>query len=87
MSLWLDAVLKDDKTAVKVLPGEGRPGSVEIMAPRRHVELDVVKLIQVIDDVSTQVGLHEGAACVVPVTESRYNRGWGCDNVNHRSAI
>lgn len=36
-----------------------------------HIKLDLVELIQVADDVNTQVGLQEGASCIVPVTVGR----------------
>lgn len=37
------------------------------MTPGGHVKLDLVELIQMTDDVNTEVWFQEGAACVEPI--------------------
>lgn len=38
------------------------------MAPGRHIKLDLVELIKVINNVNTEMGLQEGTSSIVPIT-------------------
>lgn len=55
------------------LPCKHRPVCVKVITSGRHVKLDLVELIEVVDYVASKVGLEEGATGIIPVTAWREN--------------
>lgn len=57
------------------VPGKRRPGSIQVIAPRCQVKLDVGQLVELAHDVRAQLWLQKGAPCVVPVTAGKHKKG------------
>lgn len=49
-------------------PCKSGPVRVKVVTSGRYIKLDLIKLIQVIDDIDVQMGLQEGTAFIIPLT-------------------
>ncbi len=51
------------------LPCKSGPVRVKVMTSGCYIKLDLIEFIQVVDDINVQMGLQEGTAFIIPLTE------------------
>lgn len=50
------------------LPCKSGPVRVKVVTSECYIKLDLIEFIQVVDDISVQMGLQEGTAFIIPLT-------------------